>query len=118
MTGHRECGLTPDSTNGLMLLWSLVKQLTLSYTAARNAKLLLHLRVIKAKDLPAADRAGTSDPFVQVAVAKHKVRTKTIKKTLNPEWLQDYTLPDLLLTGIPRKPAPSLCPHTHERARE
>ena len=29
-------------------------------------------------------------------VAKHKIRTKTIKKTLDPEWNQQYDLKDLV----------------------
>lgn len=106
VTVHRQCGLSPDSTNGLMLLWSLVKQLTISYTADKNSKLQLDLTIVKACDLPAADSAGifasrgsgTSDPFVQVAVAKHKVRTKTIKKNLNPEFNEKYEMKDILLT--------------------
>ena len=106
VTVHRQCGLTPDSTNGCMLLWSLVKQLTISYTAGRKAKLQMDLTIKEARDLPAADAAGffdrkgapSSDPFVQVKVAKHKIRTKTIKKNLNPAWNEQYDLKDLVLT--------------------
>jgi hypothetical protein len=98
VTVHRQCGLTPDSTNGCMLIWLLVKQLSIAYFAAKNVKLQMNLTVVKACDLPAADRGGTSDPFVQIKLAKHKVRTKTIKKTLNPEWNENYEMKDLLLT--------------------
>ena len=98
VTVHRQCGLSPDSTNGCMLLWSLVKQLTISYTADRKSKLQLDLKIVQACDLPAADRGGTSDPFVQVSVARHKVRTKTVKKTLNPEWNEQYEMKDVVLT--------------------
>jgi hypothetical protein len=86
-----------------MLLWSLIKELTISYTAVKKAKLQLDLTIVQARDLPAADvgffdkkGGGTSDPFVQVQVGKHKVRTKTIKKNLNPEWQEKYELKDLL----------------------
>jgi len=95
---HRQCGLSPDSANGCMMLWSLVKQLTISYAADKNSKLQLDLTIVRACDLPAADRGGTSDPFVQVAVAKHKVRTKTIKKDLNPEFNEKYEMKDMVLT--------------------
>ena len=55
VTVHRQCGLTPDSSNGCMLLWSLIKELTISYTAVKKAKLQLDLTIVQARDLPAAD---------------------------------------------------------------
>lgn len=42
--------------------------------------------VLSAKGIKAADRGGTSDPYVRVKFYDHtKSRSKTIKKTLNPE---------------------------------
>ncbi|BFZ09914.1 hypothetical protein BsWGS_12953 [Bradybaena similaris] len=49
----------------------------------------LTLRIIKAKDLPAKDVTGTSDPYVKIMLLpdkKHKLLTKVKKKNLNPHW--------------------------------
>jgi len=64
--------------------------------------------VVAARDLVAADRGGTSDPYAVLEVldgplgegkpikglstitAKGKVRTKTIKKTVNPTWDEEF----------------------------
>lgn len=53
----------------------------------------LEISVLRAKDLIAADRGGTSDPYVRVHIgntAGVSKRTKVIKKTLNPEWCQTF----------------------------
>mmetsp|Transcript_25250 Transcript_25250/g.39631 ORF Transcript_25250/g.39631 Transcript_25250/m.39631 type:complete len:277 (+) Transcript_25250:363-1193(+) len=43
--------------------------------------------LLEAKGLVAADRGGTSDPFVQVNITGQKMqKTKVIKKTLDPQW--------------------------------
>ncbi|KAH3668401.1 hypothetical protein OGAPHI_002155 [Ogataea philodendri] len=50
----------------------------------------LRLRVIKASGLPAADSNGKSDPFTKVYLNGDDVmKTKTIKKTLDPEWNEE-----------------------------
>jgi hypothetical protein len=46
--------------------------------------------VVAAKGLPAADRGGTSDPYVQIHLNGVTLKTKVIKKTLDPQW--DETL--------------------------
>ena len=65
----------------------------------------MEIRVVEARDLLAADRGGTSDPFavlevldgpngkvLDLAVAgSSKVRTKTIKKTLAPKWDETFS---------------------------
>ena len=43
----------------------------------------------QAKDLPAMDLGGTSDPFVKCCLLpdrKHKLESKIRRKTLNPVW--------------------------------
>jgi len=52
----------------------------------------LEVTVVRAKDLIAADRGGTSDPYVKVnvgAVGKGQ-RTKVQKRTLHPEWNESF----------------------------
>jgi hypothetical protein len=62
---------------------------------------VLRLHVIKAENLSVADIGGTSDPYIQVAgvfdTQGEAVRSRVIKKTLNPVWNQwfDIPLPDL-----------------------
>ena len=49
----------------------------------------LEITVVRAKDLLAADRGGTSDPYVRLYVGtavKEAQKTMVKKKTLSPEW--------------------------------
>jgi hypothetical protein len=66
----------------------------------REASYTLQVRVLQAKGLVAADkgerdkvtrqRVGTSDPYATLTMGKQKpVRTKTIKKTLDPRWYKE-----------------------------
>jgi len=51
------------------------------------------ITVKNATDLPAADRAGTSDPYIIFTCNGEQVhRTQTIKKTLNPEYNEKFEL--------------------------
>ncbi|KAM1005375.1 hypothetical protein ACFX13_005497 [Malus domestica] len=51
----------------------------------------LVVQVLGARDLPAMDLNGFSDPYVKVQLGKHKLRTKVVKKTLNPYWGEEFT---------------------------
>jgi hypothetical protein len=44
------------------------------------------VRIVSAANLAAGDDNGLSDPYVVLVAGKAKKKTKTIKKTLNPEW--------------------------------
>jgi hypothetical protein len=55
-------------------------------------KVLLYLKVVCARDLEAMDFGGTSDPYATIAVGDHKVRTKTISKSLNPVWDESFAM--------------------------
>ncbi|VVT56770.1 uncharacterized protein SAPINGB_P005257 [Magnusiomyces paraingens] len=47
----------------------------------------LSLDIIKADNVPVADRSGTSDPYAVVLLNGEKVyKTEKVKKTLNPVW--------------------------------
>ncbi|KAJ2766215.1 Tricalbin-2, partial [Coemansia nantahalensis] len=47
----------------------------------------IRMRIASATNLPAADKSGTSDPYVTALIDGVKVwESETIKKTLNPRW--------------------------------
>ncbi|KAF5096869.1 hypothetical protein D0Z00_002606 [Geotrichum galactomycetum] len=49
--------------------------------------------IIRAENVPAADRSGYSDPYTVVLLNDEKVfKTKTVKKTLNPVWNEQFGL--------------------------
>ncbi|XP_037070879.1 synaptotagmin-7-like isoform X1 [Pollicipes pollicipes] len=53
----------------------------------------LVLRIIQAKELPAKDLSGTSDPYVKVTLLpdkKHKLLTKIKRRTLHPRWNETF----------------------------
>ncbi|CAF2062684.1 unnamed protein product [Brassica napus] len=52
---------------------------------------LLRLHVIKGFNLAIRD-SKSSDPYVIVRMGQQKVRTRVVKKNLNPEWNEDLTL--------------------------
>ena len=56
--------------------------------AAQTGSLEVH--IVRAKNLVAKDRNGFSDPYVQVHLGQKKHRTKTLMRTLNPEWNQKF----------------------------
>ncbi|OHT16155.1 hypothetical protein TRFO_42039 [Tritrichomonas foetus] len=55
----------------------------------------LHVKVIEARNVPAADLNGKSDPYVTLSTQRSKnkfQKTKTKKKTLTPRWDEEFTL--------------------------
>lgn len=54
-------------------------------------KCTVQVEISRADDLPQADLLGKSDPFVEIYCGGEKVgRTKTIWKTLNPKWTDEF----------------------------
>ena len=65
----------------------------LSLRNTAQAPATLHVSVVRATGLIAADRGGTSDPYLRLHIGdavKDSMKTKVKKKTLNPEWNQDF----------------------------
>ncbi|KAK2712296.1 hypothetical protein QYM36_011104 [Artemia franciscana] len=65
-------------------------QFSIEYDFEKNT---LILKVMQAKDLPAMDLTGTSDPYVKVVLLpdkKHKLETKIKRRTLNPKWNETF----------------------------
>lgn len=52
---------------------------------------LLRIRVQRGVNLAVRD-VSSSDPYVVVKMAKQKLKTRVIKKDVNPEWNEDLTL--------------------------
>jgi len=51
----------------------------------------LYVHVLEAKDLPAVDSSGTSDPYLKVMKGKKEIgKTKVKKNTINPEWNETF----------------------------
>lgn len=51
----------------------------------------LVVQVIEARNIPAMDPNGFSDPYVKLQLGKQRFKTKVVKKCLNPSWCQDFT---------------------------
>ncbi|KAF5100263.1 hypothetical protein D0Z03_000846 [Geotrichum reessii] len=53
---------------------------------------LLNGEIVKAENVPAADRSGFSDPYINVIFNGQKIfKTKIVKKTLNPVWNESFS---------------------------
>lgn len=55
--------------------------------------LVLRTKVLRAKNLAAKDKSGTSDPYLVVNLGDAKQSTPTVSKNLNPEWNVSFDLP-------------------------
>ncbi|CAI5512583.1 unnamed protein product [Closterium sp. Naga37s-1] len=53
----------------------------------------VHVEVIEADSLVAADKIGTSDPYLKGSLGSSKFSTKIIFKTLCPRWNEKFSLP-------------------------
>ncbi|XVF26243.1 hypothetical protein REPUB_Repub13aG0282200 [Reevesia pubescens] len=47
--------------------------------------------VIEARNIPAMDLNGFSDPYVRLQLGKQRYKTKVVKKTLNPSWGEEFS---------------------------
>ncbi|KAI0908144.1 phosphatidylserine decarboxylase-domain-containing protein [Ustulina deusta] len=59
----------------------------------KDTGLALKIVVLRARDLAAKDRGGTSDPYLQLSCGETKFTTHCVQKTLNPEWNVVCTIP-------------------------
>ncbi|XP_042521034.1 C2 and GRAM domain-containing protein At1g03370 [Macadamia integrifolia] len=51
----------------------------------------LVVRVIEARNIPAMDLNGLSDPYVRLQLGKNRFKTKVVKKNLNPYWGEEFS---------------------------
>ncbi|KAL6041676.1 Ras GTPase-activating protein 4 [Balamuthia mandrillaris] len=66
----------------------------LSSSASSQVSTLCNLWVVvaEARNLPVMDVTGKSDPFVIVQALEHAIRTRTVWKSLNPFWGEEYNI--------------------------
>ncbi|ELT93620.1 Rabphilin [Capitella teleta] len=81
---------SPDSDSGTSLG---TLEFSLLYDSSNNA---LHCTISRARGLRAMDKNGFSDPYCKLhllpgASKSFKLRTKTLPKTLNPDWNETLT---------------------------
>ncbi|EHK45540.1 hypothetical protein TRIATDRAFT_151310 [Trichoderma atroviride IMI 206040] len=55
-------------------------------TGSPASGLALKVVIMRARNLAAKDRSGTSDPYLVVTLGDSRVVTHSVPKTLNPEW--------------------------------
>ncbi|KAA8541354.1 hypothetical protein F0562_025327 [Nyssa sinensis] len=67
------------------------KQLSASSCLMENLLGLLRIRVKRGVNLAVRD-VRSSDPYVVVKLGKQRLKTRVIKKDVNPEWNEDLTL--------------------------
>ncbi|KAI3969441.1 hypothetical protein MKX01_020002 [Papaver californicum] len=51
----------------------------------------LLVEVIEGRNLKACDPNGFSDPYVKLQLGKQRLKTKVVKKNLNPSWNEDFS---------------------------
>ena len=59
-------------------------------SASPYMNLQIIVRLLEAKDILAADRGGTSDPYATLEIEKQKFTSKVQKKTLKPKWREKF----------------------------
>ncbi|KAB5577669.1 phosphatidylserine decarboxylase-domain-containing protein [Coniochaeta sp. 2T2.1] len=59
--------------------------------------LVLNVNILRARNLAAKDRGGTSDPYLVLTLGESKHITHSVSKDLNPEWNEHAHLP---VTGV------------------
>ena len=59
-----------------------------SSSSFKNLQILV--RLLEAKDILAADRGGTSDPYATLEVEQEKFTSQVQKKTLKPKWKEKF----------------------------
>ncbi|KAI1501437.1 phosphatidylserine decarboxylase-domain-containing protein [Biscogniauxia marginata] len=70
---------------------------SLSSEPQKDMSLVMKIVVLRARNLAAKDRGGTSDPYLQLTCGETKFVTHCVPKTLNPEWNVVCTIP---ITGV------------------
>ncbi|KAF3760944.1 hypothetical protein M406DRAFT_268734 [Cryphonectria parasitica EP155] len=59
----------------------------------RETGLVLNTVILRARNLAAADRSGTSDPYLVLTLGEGKHQTHAVPKNLNPDWNEQCEFP-------------------------
>ncbi len=70
--------------------------------------LQVRVRLIRGNGLRAADRDGTSDPFVRLTLGPAHKQSKTVPNTLSPVWEETFAFEGVVLDSTAE---PSLSEH-------
>jgi Ca2+-dependent lipid-binding protein len=60
----------------------------------------LFIRLVNGRDLHAADKNGSSDPYVVFQIGREQAKSKILNETLNPTWNEDIELPVHYLSDV------------------
>lgn len=86
---------------------------TCKIDALRTVKYMLQAQVYQAKNLPAGDAQGASDPFAVIRCGRSKAETHVCKATTNPAWFREM----LMEVELPVVPAPRPKKQSKKQAR-
>ncbi|XP_077099709.1 multiple C2 and transmembrane domain-containing protein 1 [Siphateles boraxobius] len=62
------------------------------YRKSQLWKGIVSIRLIEGRNLIPMDQNGFSDPYVKFKLGPQKYKSKTIHKTLNPQWMEQFDL--------------------------
>lgn len=74
---------------------SLYRKASKSDIGGETLPITIHVQMLKGRGLSPRDSNGLSDPYAVLQYGITSAKTKTIRKTLNPEWNETLTLGSL-----------------------
>ena len=82
-----------EDENDQPFSWELIKRRMPWERVRRDySKISVRVTIESGRGLLAADVGGTSDPYVKLQIAGEEFMTKTIRKTVNPDWDESFTV--------------------------
>ncbi|KAK3946007.1 phosphatidylserine decarboxylase-domain-containing protein [Diplogelasinospora grovesii] len=91
--GHSNNTTTKSTTNSRTTSPMREKGDSASPEGRKDTGLVLNIVILKARDLAAKDRGGTSDPYLVLTLGDSKHQTHAVSKSLHPEWNEQCEFP-------------------------